>query len=336
MRFRTSPTLEKSINHNPRHGSMQIIQAPRASAILYNLLASRADGRPWLLPANICPIVPLTFFKAGVPFDLVDISAETLHMDLEQAEGRLKRGGYGGLLYAHTYAEPSTPAVFFQSVRSRYPDVLLVDDRCLCAPDLDPDADMTADVTLYSSGYAKIVDLGSGGYAFLKEEVPYRLFRLPFTAHDHERMEAAYKHALQNHIWFSYQDSAWLQTQADLPSWSEYRRRIEQGLKETLAQRTMLNAVYTALLPVEVQLPAAYQTWRFNIRVKNKQRVLAAIFKAGLFASSHYASLAGIMAPGHCPNAETLAGEIVNLFNDHHFDPQKAQQVCAVILENLP
>jgi hypothetical protein len=67
---------------------MNIVQAPRASAILYNLLKSQDNTDPWLLPANICPIVPLTFFKAGVPFELVDISAENLHMDLEQAEGR--------------------------------------------------------------------------------------------------------------------------------------------------------------------------------------------------------------------------------------------------------
>jgi hypothetical protein len=53
---------------------MKLIQAPRASAILYNLLVGRADSRPWLLPANICPIVPITFLKAQVPFEFVDIS----------------------------------------------------------------------------------------------------------------------------------------------------------------------------------------------------------------------------------------------------------------------
>ena len=71
---------------------MQIIQAPRASAILYNFLKGQANTNPWLLPANICPIVPITFFKAGIPIEFVDISAETLHMDLEQAEEQLERG----------------------------------------------------------------------------------------------------------------------------------------------------------------------------------------------------------------------------------------------------
>ncbi len=96
-------------------------------------------------------------------------------MDLEQAEGRLERGSYGGVLYAHTYGEPSTPVEFFQSIKSKYPTLLLVDDRCLCIPDLDPSDEQFADVALYSTGYAKIADLGFGGYAFLKDDLAYHL-----------------------------------------------------------------------------------------------------------------------------------------------------------------
>ncbi len=101
---------------------MQIIQAPRASAILYNLLVRRADSRPWLLPANICPIVPITFLKARVPFEFVDISPATLHMDLMQAEERIKKRKFGGLLYAHTYGELSTPLDFFSAMKSLDPE----------------------------------------------------------------------------------------------------------------------------------------------------------------------------------------------------------------------
>ncbi|MBN1450117.1 MAG: hypothetical protein JW963_03805 [Anaerolineales bacterium] len=314
---------------------MNIIQAPRASAILYNLLKSQANANPWLLPANICPIVPITFFKAGIPIEFVDISAETLHMDLEQAEGRLERGAYGGVLYAHTYGEPSTPDDFFEHVKSRYPNLLLVDDRCLCRPDLEPDPDMAADATLYSTGYAKAVELNFGGYAFLKEDVPYQPQHLPFDPQVHEEIENGYKQAIQNRAPYVYTDSDWLQTDADLPAWYDYRQKIEDGLKIASQHRDALNAIYVRLLPTEIQLPREYQSWRFNLRLKNKDFVLKSIFSAGLFASSHYASLAGIMAPGHCPQAETLANEIINLFNDHYFDAQKAEQVCAVIMETL-
>ena len=314
---------------------MQIVQAPRASAILYNLLKNQDNARPWLLPANICPIVPITFFKAGIPIEFVDISAETLHIDLEQAGRRLQRGAYRGVLYAHTYGEPSTPDDFFRYVKSKYPDLFLIDDRCLCIPDLEPNSEMVTDVALYSTGYAKVVELNFGGYAFLKDDIPYQPKYLPFSPEAHEEIESGYKQVIQNRTQYTYDDSNWLQTDADLPAWYDYRQQIEDGLKTALRHRDALNAIYEIHLPQEIQLPKEYQPWRFNLRMKNKDRVLKSIFSAGLFASSHYASLAGIMAPGQCARAETLASEIINLFNDHYFDTQKAEQVCAVIMENF-
>ena len=311
---------------------MQIIQAPRASAILYNLLASRADSYPWLLPANICPVVPITFLKARVPFEFVDISAATLHMDLDQAEVRVKTRKFGGLLYAHTYGELSTPRDFFVLVKRLAPELIILDDRCLCVPDFTNNS--ASDLTLYSTGYAKIVELNFGGYALAQDDFEYKSIHLPFDADDHANLESTYKKAVQVGGPFVYHDSNWLETDAAMPAWYDYRQQIENGLKVTLPHRAELNAVYQKLLPYESQLPKAYQIWRFNIRVKNKALVLKAIFNAGLFASSHYASVAGIMADVRAPQAEKLADQVINLFNDYHFDLKKAEKICEVILEN--
>ena len=314
---------------------MQIFQAPRASTILYNLLVSQASDLPWLMPANICPIVPITFFKARVPFEFVDLAAETLHMDREQAEGLIKKRKYGGLLYAHTYGEPSTPNDFFANAKSLAPELLIIDDRCLCIPDLEPDKNSLAEVILYSTGYAKIVELNFGGYAFIKDGVRYQPQRLNFSAQDHEDLEKAYKESIYKNSKFIYRDSNWLETESDWPARYDYQQVIKNSLKESLQQRADLNTIYTTNLPFEIQLPNGYQTWRFNIRLKNKKHIYEAIFKAGLFASSHYASLAGIISGGRAPQAERLANEVINLFNDHHFSAHQAGQVCAVIVENI-
>jgi hypothetical protein len=313
---------------------MRIVQAPRASAILYSILVDREDHRPWLLPANICPIVPLTFLKAKVPFEFVDISSETLHIDLHQAEEYLKRGTFGGLLYAHTYGELSTPNDFFQAIKARCPDVMIIDDRCLCVPDFKPPADFFADLALYSTGYAKYVDLDFGGYAFINESTEFTPVHLPYNERDYHALEGSYKRAVQSRSTFRYRDSDWLQTGGKLPAWNDYHQQIQEGLRNSKKQRVSLNDIYTQRLPVGIQLPQPYQNWRFNIRVKNQQPVLKAVFAGGLFASAHYASLAGIMVPGHCPRAEALAGEIINLFNDFYFDANKADRICSIILEN--
>ena len=312
-----------------------IVQAPRASAILYNLLVSRPHQRTWLMPANICPIVPITFLKANVPFEFVDISPADLRMDLEQVEAQAGKRKIGGLLYAHPYGEVYTPNDFFFSLKDLNPNILIVDDRCLCIPETVPDESTAADVVLFSTGYAKITELNFGGYAFLKDGVPYKSVHLPFNPAHHDTLERAYKQAVNNRDKFHYADSDWLETDADMLDWETYHAQIEGKLQATLLHRTALNEIYKTTLPKELQLPEAYQTWRLNIRVKNKEEILRAIFAEGLFASSHYASLVGIMADGRAPHAEVLADEIINLFNDEHFDAAKAQQTCDIILRNL-
>jgi len=314
---------------------MRVVQAPRASAILYNLLKSRQGIYPWLLPANICPIVPITFLKAEIPFEFVDISPETLHMDWAQAESLLKRQKFGGLLYAHTYGETSVPYDFFESIKEKFPNLFIIDDCCLCIPRLDADDLNPADVQLYSTGYGKIMDLNFGGYAFVHDNVNYKNILLPFTPHAYDEVERLYKQAIHQRSRFVYQDSDWLDTTSPMPAWDEYRHQIETQLAQVIQHSSLLNAVYAEMLPAEIQLPRAYQDWRFNIRVKNQQRILDAVFSAGLFASSHYASLAGIFGNGVVGYANTLANEVVNLFNDYHFTLKQAEQICQVILENI-
>ena len=311
---------------------MRIIQSPRASAILYQLLVSQKNKRPWLLPANICPIVPITFMKAGVPFEFVDISAESLHMDLDQAETLIKKWEIGGVLYAHMYGEESTPDDFFQIMKSISPETLIVDDRCLCIPEFELGS--FADVLLFSTGYAKIVELNFGGYALMKGDISYQPMQLKFNPARHTELEKSYKAAIQSRTQFVYHDSDWLMIDSQLPDWNTYRQQIEIDIKSSLAQRKMLNGIYSSRLPKEIQLPMQYQTWRFNIRAKNKSQILNAIFEDQLFASSHYASLAGIMSDGRAPVAESLADEVINLFNDHRFTPEMAERVCDIILKH--
>ena len=271
--------------------------------------------------------------KAKVPFEFVDISPESLHMDLNQAEARIKKGDVGGVLYAHTYGEESTPDEFFMRAKSLNPALLIVDDRCLCVPAFD--ANSSADVVLFSTGYAKVVELNSGGYAWMREDVDYEPAQLKFDPAHHEKLEKSYKAAVQNRTRFDYRDSDWLQTDGELSDWRIYRRMIEVGLELSLLQKRRLNAIYTTRLPMEIQLREQYQTWRFNIRVKNKKQIMDVVVANGLFASSHYASLAGIMSEGRAPVAESLAGEVVNLFNDHHCDDDRAERMTGLILRTL-
>ena len=287
------------------------------------------------MPANICPIVPLTFFKAGTEFGFVDISPSTLHMDLEAAEERIRTGKYGGLLYAHTYGDPYTPRDSLREIKWNFPDLLLIDDRCLCTPDLEPDPASPADALLYSTGYAKIVDQGPGGYAFLKEDLTYQSRSQHFDPQDLDTAERTYKQSVATSQRYSYKDSNWLQTDLEMPRWPEFAERVRTEREKSIAHRQAINEVYNSLVPPDLCLSEPYQLWRFNLRLPDKKKTLAAIFDAGLFASSHYASLSGIMGEGRSPAAEKLAGEIINLFNDAHYTVPMAERTAQIVSRSL-
>ena len=154
----------------------------------------------------------------------------------------------------------------------------------------------------------------------MQDDVECAPVQLKFDPAHHEEIERSYKAAVQGLARFDYQDSDWLQAEGELPGWKIYRRMVEVGLELSLLQKRRLNAIYSARLPKDIQLQEQYQTWRFNIRVKNKKQVMDAVVANGLFASSHYAS---------------LAGEVVNLFNDHHFDYDRAEKIVSLILKHL-
>ena len=63
----------------------------RASVILYNFLVDIPRKNTFLLPANVCPIVPAVYLKAGVSFEFVDINLETLEMNPRVILSKLKK-----------------------------------------------------------------------------------------------------------------------------------------------------------------------------------------------------------------------------------------------------
>jgi hypothetical protein len=287
---------------------VRIVFEARACSVLHNLLLAREDARPFLLPANVCPVVPQTFRKAGCPFELADIAGPDLAMNEERCLERMARtpGGFAGLLFVRTYGAQGDAAPFFQAAKQLAPDLLVIDDRCLCPPDPDGGS-LTpgAGVTLWSTGYAKPVDVGFGGFAHLAEGVPY-----------HSRLDAGRED--------------WLDLTPPEVSWPAYRAGVLAALPEIAEHKRRLNAIYTESLPPEIQLPARFQGWRFQILVPEPDRLVAALFAAGLFASRHYAPL-----EEGFPEAEALHRRVVNLFNDRAFDEDRARRAVEVVREHL-
>jgi hypothetical protein len=280
----------------------------RASVILYNLLRSRQDPRPFLMPVNACRVVPETFIAAAQPFELVDIGEPWLAIDALACVARIRAQsrGYAGLLYIRPYGSERDPGEFFAELKAAQPDILIIDDKCLCRPDCDGASLVPgADVTLFSTGRAKYADIGGGGFAHVAEPVAYA--RAGTTP------------------------AGWLDCGPPDTSWNEYRRRTIDAAFAADAHKRALNAIYESALPRRIRVPDDLQRWRFNIRVPTPDRLIESAFACGLFASRHYPPYSA----GDFPVASRISREIVNLFNDRYFGEEQAGRMAQLVLEHL-
>jgi len=306
----------------------------RASAVLFNLLRSHEPEGPFLLPSNICPIVPLTFFKAGRGFELIDIAPDTLCMDPTRIRERLEAAHLptpAGIIYVRTYGAIFDAEAVFGQIRKALPHALIVDDRCLCEPDFGAELAPDADVVLYSTGYAKFVDIGFGGLGVFREGVPYTRSVSDFDEADLASVTDQYKYALAARAPFQYVDGNWLDTAAPACSWREFRGQVERERIRARETKRQINSVYASRLPQAVQFPDDFQSWRFNIHLRDKSAALRAISAAGLFASGHYDSLDGIFGFEECQQSSLVHKHVINLFNDRYFSVRRAEDLVDVL-----
>ncbi|NLW19633.1 MAG: hypothetical protein GXY81_08090 [Candidatus Cloacimonetes bacterium] len=313
-----------------------MIIAQRASAILYRYLRSYPDGC-FILPANICPIVPLTFHKAGVQFEFFDISQEDLCLDetavLDAINAR--PGHYTGVLFNHSYGVQIDKAPFFSRIASLDPSISIIADRCLCYPDFGPPAPNVS-MELYSSGAKKAVDIGWGGYAKTADHV---LLDIPATHFDpvsEKKIEAQIRIAVEQKMPLEIDDENWLNT--DIPDcrFADYQAQIEASMQTAISHRSIINKIYDEYLPDHIKMAVGYQNWRYNIVTEVKDKILQTLFGNRLFASSHYLSANVLFRDQkEFPNTTNLSKQVINLFNDFHITEHQAKLACKLILELL-
>ena len=309
---------------------MSFLLKNRASVILYNFIRTYNDGI-YLLPANVCPIVPLVFSLANVEFEFVDINDTTLCID-EQivldkvSQDKLK---YRGILFVRTYGYIYDTTPFFRELSYLNKELKIIDDRCLCFPDISQKEEINCDLVLYSTGHGKSVDFGIGGFGILSEQNKINNYDLKYNKKID--IEKIYKEALDKNEKLKFIPKGWLDTSSYNIAIDEYFYKIEVELQKVKIHKERLNGIYRDLLPKTIVFPSEFQNWRFNICVKNKQLILNEIFYSKLFASSHYKASNILFNDMQYINTNKLFGNIINLFNDFYFTEEQAEMVCAIV-----
>lgn len=305
---------------------MKVIFARRALGILYRFIKQYSGN--YAIPANVCPVVPLAFKLAGVNFVFVDIDKETLCVDELRVTNLVKSKKIDGLLFVRTYGYLYDSDSFFCDLKSINSSLKIIDDRCLCKPDFSSSTTF-ADLILYSTGYAKQIDLGYGGFGFLNDGLKLSKCSLNYYGYN---IEKEYKEAFKNKTIFDTIPSGWLDDSfMDEIESLRYKVEIESNVDKINEHKNMLNSIYNEKLPESIRLKSCFQSWRYNILVENKNHVLKSLFDAGLFASSHYYPSNRLFDGDYYENSEWLHDHIINLFNDGYYDVEKVIRTCDII-----
>lgn len=293
---------------------MKRVTEYRANKVLFNFLKSNHICGKVLLPINICSSVVDTLQAANMELLFADIAADTLCLETSIILERAK--GINVLLYVHTYGVETDVVKLFNEVRNINPNIIIVDDKCLCLPEWNI-GESAADLILYSTGAKKQVSLGEGGIGFIADKWDYyNVFNELFEEREY---------TIDSIMLFKAED-------------------------KSIEHKEKLNAIYRANLPKSIQFPEQFQHWRFNIWVENKEQILKVLFNNGLFASNHYKPIQSPVGPlpitgetGEgamvAPNGETngrglaekLYDHVINLFNDQYYTEQQALKTCEII-----
>ena len=279
-----------------------ILFRDRAATVLYDVLMTLDKSVKFLLPLNICPIVPDTLIKAKIEFEFVDIDINTLCMDEGLALEAIKNdNSIGGILFVKTFGIEIDSEVFYKKIKQINRDIFIVDDQCLSMQNFDFDIDNSfASLALFSTGYSKYVDIGYGGFGFLKDSYFKGFF----------------------------------QDNGNSKSFLSYQADVKEKIPLMQKHKAKLNTIYQEGVPSNLHLGKAFDNWRFSILIDNKNDLLKAIFQEkGLFASSHYSPIdyKYTDTPVQNSNANKISSKIVNFFNDFRFTEEKATKIVKII-----
>ena len=314
---------------------MRRIFGSRASSILYNWLISNDVSGEVLMAANICETVPGTYYKAGIKLNFCDIDFKTFQPDSQQIEDYLTRNRKINILhYNHTYGciMPNEKE-FLKSLKEKFPNLIIIEDRCLSIPDLEI-PEVESHLVLYSTGNTKFINIGFGGFAFTSDEWKYEHEQVCFLEKDllafENHVRCCHNNALS--IDYSIIGSNWISPDLVMDD-GEYFKKIKIEYEKSLVHKMKINEIYNNFLTF-CSMGNEYQNWRYNILVKNKEYCVRKLFENGLFASSHYKSLgSGYFTQQKYSVCDWLESHVINLFNDFCYDADKAYNTAMLLCD---
>jgi dTDP-4-amino-4,6-dideoxygalactose transaminase len=343
-------------------GRKHTVLAGRASAAIWAALRSRGIKGQWvLMPANMCYIVAWAVIQSGnLPY-LVDIDPLTGNISPETLD-RVQIESPAALIVCHMYGLGAPIAVLSEWANRR--GILVIEDATLAlgATVDDRPAGSWGDMSLFSFGEGKIVDVGTGG-AFLCDDselarqVQVELDGLPpwgkhleqlrdqwtelyWLLHQYEqanpRLTTVYPMLFSifgDITRYQLAASRWDPLVKSLSS-------LEPNLDHRLGMASLYDEYFRVMQVRTLLRPKGHVIWRYPLLVSSEDRdsLLQVLWENGILASRWYPSLSSMLlalSPSigrqTTPGADRLGAEVINLPVDHTVDEEMIKRTAEVV-----
>ena len=293
---------------------------------------SNHTDKSYLLPANICPCVPATFLKAHQSFRFIDIDAQTHAIDENKCRKLFEDSLIGGLLYVHAYGNRAETNLFVQAKELGW---LVIEDCCLCEPLINNNGINNVDLQIYSTGYAKYIELPyGGGFGYVADSCDYYEYAIDYSIQDETLQLQHIKDCLYDGLSYSLPyDYRWLNGEKLTKSLKEYIVDVDNGIAQIRKHKEKINSIYDKIIPQRLQMGNQFKQWRYMLLVEHRDALLKTIFDAGYFVGTNYPSVSHMYTGVECPIAENETLKLLNLFNDFRVSEEAAEAVAKIIKE---
>ena len=302
----------------------------RATSIINDFIKTNNICGKFLIPANICPIIPLVFLKNNIKIKFIDINLKDLDMDKKLVLENVKQ--FDGMLWNNSYGKEVDNSSFFKKCKTIKKQFFIIDDKCLSKPKLSFKKSISSDLELYSTGYSKYCDLSLGCYELSKKKIKFH--PTIYNKNLYDKIIKKFNYSINHKKIFSSKKNNWLESSNGIAI-KEYFLNIKEYKKKIKVHKKNINYIYNKILPNEIKIDNKLNNWRYNVLVSQRKILIKKIFKENLFASTHYYPSSKIFQNIKMKNSDYIGNNIVNLFNDLRFDEKMAKKTALIIKQHF-
>jgi len=320
--------------------SNNIIYTGRGTTALWAILKSlNMPGAGVLIPVNICEVVVAAILKTCMKPIYYDVHPIKGNGELKNIKAAFK-SNVGVLIIVHNYGTPMDIATILPWAQEN--KLFIIEDVCnsLGAVCGKKDVGIFADAAIYSFGYEKIIDLGVGGAALIKDinilkEIKKKVYNLDIFSKKHIQADRKYQSKLR----LIRKKNELLKPMIYKPLYSEYMdyllfkidstviRKIKSSLKNlrlNIMNRKKKAQIYREklnhpLIQHRPEIPGEIH-WRYTFLVSENKRdkIVEKIQKNNLPISTWFPPVHILFEEGgrydEYPDAYSFAKRVVNLW----------------------